>query len=67
VFYDGLEHEPGGVGEGRVACYAVEDEEGFDSFGSTGEGSLVMTRGGRRRVGLPEDIACVFNIADSRN
>jgi len=33
-FLDAGEHAPGGVLEGFVACYAVHDEDGFDSFGS---------------------------------
>lgn len=32
--HDGLEHVPGLVGEFGVAGEAVEDEEGFDCFGS---------------------------------
>lgn len=31
---DGLEEAPGGVLEGGVAGYAVEDEDGFDCFGT---------------------------------
>lgn len=33
-FLDVLEHAPGGVLEGLVACYAVHDEDGFDGLGS---------------------------------
>ena len=34
VVRDGAEHAPGGVAEGRVARDAVQDEDGFDGFGS---------------------------------
>jgi len=33
-FLDAGEHAPDGILEGFVACYAVHDEDGFDSFGS---------------------------------
>jgi hypothetical protein len=38
---DGLEHAPCSVLEGRVACDAVEDEDGFDGFGPVGKSATV--------------------------
>lgn len=34
VLLDAGEHAPGGVLQGFVTCYAVHNEDGFNSFGS---------------------------------
>lgn len=67
MLLDALEDVPGVVGERRVACEAVKDEDGFNSFGSAGWGRGGVSFGdGFAGAGVVSCSVCWASVKDGR-